>query len=137
MSLLTDIAITHTYKGKKSPDPVSFTLHPFQNSTGTHIGRYEVLRDIEIGSRTKKRSAHLTKAELAELYARGLHEKFSIRLRLRPQGATYPDAPPGKKVPSHCILRGSDFARLVAAVDPTSTMSGGLRNQLARIGLNF
>lgn len=135
MAILTDIAIEHTYKGKKSLVPLTFTMHPFENSIGEHAGRFEVVRDIENTGKKQKRSAHLTKVELAEMYARQLDEHFGIRLRLRPAGSNYPDAPPGKKVPRTCIVPGSDFDRMVRRVDVGQPMSLGLRDQLRRLGL--
>lgn len=135
MSILTDIAIEHVYKGKKSPKPLTFTMHPFENSIGEHAGCFEVVRELEDGGRKRKRSAHLKKVELAEMYARNLDEKFGIRLRLRPADTTYPDAPPGKRVPRSCIAPGSDFDRLVRRVDVAQAISPGLRDQLRRLGL--
>lgn len=135
MAILTDIAIEHTYRGKKSPVPLTFTMHPFENSIGEHAGRFEVVRDIESGGKKQKRSAHLTMAELAEMYALRFAEQFEIRLRLRPAGTCYPDAPPAKKVPRTCIKPGTDFDRIVQRVDTTQPISPGLRDQLRRLDL--
>jgi len=135
MGLLTDIAIQHTYRGKKSPAPLTFTMHPFENTQGEHAGLFEVLRDVDELPKKVKRSTHLTRAELAELYARGLVERFAIRLRLRPGTGQYPDAPPGKKVPAACIVAGSDFDRRMRAVNVKTPMSEGLRLKLTRLGL--
>lgn len=135
MSILTDIAIEHVYKGKNSAKPLTFTMHPFENSTGEYAGRFEVFRDFEQGGKKRKRSAHLNKIELAEMYARNLDEQFGIRLRLRPADTTYPNAHPGKRVPRSCISPGSDFDRLVRRVDVAQATSPGLRAQLSRLGL--
>jgi len=135
MNLLTDIAIEHTYKGKKAPAPLTFTMHPFENSQGENAGLFEVLRDVDELPKKVKRSTHLTRAELAELYARGLVERYSILLRLRPSAGQYPDAPPAKKVPAFCIAAGSDFDRLVRAVDLNVPLSAGLRSKMDRLGL--
>ena len=135
MSILTDIAIEHIYKGKKSATPLTFTMHPFENSIGPHAGCFEVVRDLEDGGKKRKRSAHLKKLELAEMYARNLDEQFGIRLRLCPAGKTYPDAHPGKRVPKSCIAPGSDFDRMVRRIDVGQAISPGLRDQLRRLGL--
>lgn len=135
MSTLTDIAIEHTYKGKKSSVPLTFILHPFENSIGAHAGRFEVVRDISADGKKRKRSAHLTKHELAEMYARQLDQQFDVRLRLRPARGNYPDSPPGKKVPRACIAPGSEFEKLVLGVDPSRPISHGLREQLRKIGV--
>lgn len=135
MSSLTDVAIDHVYRGKKSLVPLSFILHPFENSIGANAGRFEVVRDMSSDGRKKKRSAHLTKHELAEMYARGLDQQFDIRLRLRPAKGSYPDSPPGKKVPRACIAPGSQFEKLVLGVDLSVPMSQGLREQLRKIGV--
>lgn len=135
MSLLTDIAIKHVYTGKKSPAPLTFTMHPFENSVGEHAGRFEVIRSFEKDGKEQKRSAHLTKAELAELYGRNLHEQFGIRLRIRPTGDNYPGPHPGKRIPSACITPGSDFDRMVRRIDSSQAISTGLREQIRRIGL--
>ena len=135
MSILTDIAIEHVYKGKKSSVPLTFTMHPFENSIGPNAGRFEVVRDVESGGEKRKRSAHLKKVELAEMYARNLDEQFGVRLRIRPAGTTYPDSPPGKRVSRSCIAPGSDFDRMVQRIDVDQAISPGLRDQLRRIGL--
>lgn len=135
MGMMTDISIEHTYKGKKTPAPVSFTMHPYQNSQGAHAGLFEVLRDLKEQPSKVKRSAHLTTSELAEAYARGLIEQYEIRLRLRAANGAYPDSPPGKKVPRHCVTPHSDFDRMIHAVDLSCPVSPGLRRQLGRLGL--
>lgn len=135
MGTLTDIAIEHTYTGKKTSAPVTFTMHPYQNAQGEHEGLFEVLRDIKEDGAKRKRSAHLTASELAEAYARGIIEQFEIRLRLRPATGAYPDSPPGKKVPLRCVVQGSDFDRMVRAVDVARPISQGLKRQLNRLGL--
>jgi hypothetical protein len=135
MAKLLDISIEHTYKGKKAHEPLTFTMHPFTNTQGAYQGLFEILRDILETSKKRKRSAHVTVDELAELYARELLEQYAIRLRLRPVSDDYPEAPPGKKVPRHCVVTGSDFDRLIKAVDVRRPISAGLRTQLQRLGL--
>lgn len=135
MGTLADIAIEHTYKGKKTSDPVTFTMHPFRNVQGNHEGRFEVMRDINEDGLKRKRSAHLTTNELAEAYARGIIDQYEIRLRLRPASGAYPDSPPGKKVPLRCVVGGSDFDRMVRSVDVAQPISQGLKRELGRLGL--
>ena len=77
----------------------------------------------------------MTEQELAELFARGLLEEHDIRLRLRPAGGGYPDAPPGKKVSRKCVLTGSAFDRAIEAVDLSQPVSNELKIQLARFSL--
>lgn len=136
MNLLTDISIQHTYKGKKAPEPITFIMHPFQNTHGENSGLFEILRDLKELSKPVKRSAHVTAAELAELYARGLIEQYGIRLRLRPANRDYPDSPPGKKVPRDKIAVGSEFDRMIRTVDLCSPVSPTLRVKLGRLGVN-
>jgi len=135
MGTLADIAIEHMYKGKKTSDPVTFIMHPFRNVQGNHEGRFEVMRDIKEDGPKRKRSAHLTTNELAEAYARGIIDQYEIRLRLRPASGAYPDSPPGKKVPLRCVVRGSDFDRMVRSVDVAQPISHGLKRELGRLGL--
>ncbi|MCY4745649.1 hypothetical protein NYO99_11755 [Pelomonas sp. UHG3] len=137
MKLLTDIAIEHVYHGKGASAPTKYVMHPFENSTGDGKGRYEVIRDLAGDGKAKKRSAHLTKAELSELYARGLHDQFGIRLRLRPAGQDYPAAPPGKRVSSRHITPGSDFEKQVRIFDTKRPVSAGLREQLFRLSVGI
>lgn len=136
MITLTDIAIEHTYSGEKAPAPMHFTMHPYPNSRGSHAGRFEIFRDIKVAGRKKvRRSAHVTAQELAELYARGLVETFSIHLRLRPSSGVYPDSHPGKRVPRSCIVPGSCFDRDVKRVRVSEPMSPRLRDQMSVLGL--
>ena len=133
--MLTDISIEHVYKGKKSAVPLTFTMHPFRNSQGEFADLFEIIHTRKQGSKPVKRSAHVTEPELAELFARGLLEEHEIRLRLRPAGGGYPDAPPGKKVPRHCVRPGSGFDRAIRIVDLTQPISSSLKAKLAPFGL--
>jgi hypothetical protein len=136
--LMTDIAIEHTKKSRKGGPDETFLMHPFENSKGADTGKYEILRDIvEAGQPRQKRSAHVTFAQLAELYARGLVETYKIRLRLRPAAGAYPTAPPGKTVPASCIQPGSEFDRLVRRVDTSTTVSSGLKMALKRMNMHL
>jgi hypothetical protein len=135
MGALTDIAIEHTYKGKKTSAPITFTMHPYRNAQGAHKDLFEVMRDIKESGRKRKKSAHLTAHELAEAYARGIIEQYEIRLRLRPSNGAYPDSPPGKKVPLRCVAQGSDFDQMVRAMSVARPISHGLKRQLEILGL--
>lgn len=134
--LLTDIAIEHTKKSRTGAPDVTYQMHPFENSVGANAGKFEILRDITESDHKKvKRSAHVTTAQLAELYARQIIESYSIRLRLRPSKGEYPGAPPGKKVPASCIQAGSSFHRLMRGVDRTTPVSNELKQVLLRINV--
>ena len=128
--LLTDIAIGHEYRGKKAPGPLRFMMHPFINDRGEGKGQFEVLGDLPGPGRLAKRSIHVTREELAELYARGLIEQLGLRLRMRAASGDYPDSPPGKKVPRRCIEPGSSFDRQVAAVNLGQPITPSLRMKL-------
>ncbi|MEH3086387.1 MAG: hypothetical protein PGN26_07595 [Xylophilus ampelinus] len=133
-ALLTDIAVAHEYRGRRTPAPQSFVLHPFLIRQGTHAGTFEILHGRR-GVEDPKDAGHVTRAQLAELYARGLMERPGIRLRLRPAEAVYPDSLPAKKVPRACIAAGSDFDREVAAVDTAAPLPDALRAVLEGMGL--
>lgn len=128
--LLTDIAIEHEYQGKKATTPLRFVMHPFINDQGENKGKYEVLGNLPGPGTTPKRSIHVTREELAELYARDLVGQLGLRLRLRPLYGDYPDAPPAKKVPRHCITAGSAFDKSIDAIDLAKPISESLRVQL-------
>jgi hypothetical protein len=131
--ILEDIAIQHIYKQRNSATSSAYTLHPFQVENGASAGRFEILRDINTpGQKKEKLSAHVTIAELAELYARDLLEEYGVRLRLQPKNRDYPTSPPGKKVPRGCIVTGSDFAEMVNAVDTRAAISLGLKQALMK-----
>ncbi len=133
-SLLADIAVVHEYKGRKAPAPQSFVLHPFCIRQGAHEGTFEILHSRR-GVEDPKDAGHVTREQLAELYARGLMEKLGIRLRLRPAEDLYPDTLPAKKVPRGCIAAGSAFARQVEAVDTAAPLPAPLRAVLEGMGL--
>ena len=136
--LLTDIAIKHTKKSRKGEPDATFVMHPFENSQGANAGKYEVLRDIVRTCQPKrKRSAHVSAAQLAQMYARELMPAFGIRLRLRSAANDYPTAPPGKIVPRSCIQPGSVFEALVKKVDTTQPVDNALKLALARLEIDF
>lgn len=134
--LLTDIEIAHAKKSRKGEPDQHFIMHPYENSQGDGAGKYEILRNISgLGAKPAKRSAHVTMSELAELYAHGLFETFQIRLRLRSANSDYPTAPPGKKVPAHCITSGSEFDRMVKSISPKQPISAGLLRELVKLNI--
>jgi hypothetical protein len=134
--LLTDIAIVHTKKSRRGGPDETYLMHPFENSIGANAGKFEILRDItEPGHAKVKRSTHVTKTQLAELYAKGLIENYGFRLRLRPGKGEYPGAPPGKKVPMSCIQPGSSFDRLMQGVDRKKPVSDELKQILLRVNV--
>jgi len=133
--MLTDIAIPHTYKGKKASQPLLFTMHPAPNRTGPHAGKFEIIFTRKTEMKSVKRSAHVTLGELAELYARGLIEQHKIRLRLSPgAGEVYPDAHPGKYVSSAHIVGNSDFDRMVKKSPASGVLPSSLRSTLVQLG---
>lgn len=134
--MLTDIAIAHEYKGKRSVAPLGFIMHPARNRMGPNAGKFEIINRRAGGDGRKKRSAHVALTELAELYARGLIETYRIALRVAPGGGeVYPDAHPGKYVPAVCIVGHSDFARMVKRVDRSAPMSNGVKLALKQIDI--
>ena len=138
LMLLTDIVIKHTRKSRKGEPDATFVMHPFENSQGANAGKYEVLRDIvRTGQPKRKRSAHVSAAQLAQMYARELMPAFGIRLRVRSAANDYPTPPPGKKVPLSCIQPGSRFEALVKKVDTTQPVDNALKLALARIEIDF
>lgn len=133
---LTDIAIEHAYRGIKAGKKSTYVLHPFENQVGEYRGKFEVLRDIKPSGDSVKRSAHVTRAELVEMYARGLMEsETGIRIRVRPSSNVYPTAPPAKTMPRKQIQRGTTFEREVRAFDTSCPPSAGLVEQLRILGL--
>ena len=134
--LLKDIEIAHTKKSRFGEPDQHFIMHPFENIQGEGAGKYEIIRNINgPGEKSKKRSAHVTINELAELYAHGLIEKYQIRLRLRSTNNDYPSSPPGKKVPPRCIVTGSEFDRMVKNIAPGQQHSAGLLRELLKLNV--
>ena len=128
--MLSDIAVPHVYVGKKSTKPLNFILHPFTQTVGEWKDHYEIIFTRIYGGKPSKKSGHVTKFELAEMFARDILDSHGIRVRLRPAANDYPDAAPGKLVPRDCTRQGSDFESLVARVDIERAMSDGLGKQL-------
>lgn len=133
--MLTDIQIVHEYTGSKGPRR-SYVMSPFRNQRGDFAGQFEILYTKRLASGKRvKRSGHVSKDELAELFARELLREHDIRLRLRPVEGDYPDSAPGKKIPSSCIQPGSEFDRLVRAIDARHPISASLRAELGGMGV--
>jgi hypothetical protein len=107
-------------------------LHPFLNVKGPNRDRYEVLRTI---SRKEKRSAHVTYAELAEMFAHGCFKEFNIRLRMKPHDSVYPSSPPGLHPLDEDIVPGSDFAQAVSQVPSRAALSPQLKTVLRQLGV--
>lgn len=136
--LLTDITIEHTKRASKGVPTQHFVMHPFESSSGSDAGTFEILRDIKEPDHKKvKRSVHVTTLQLAELYAKGVIEKFDILLRLRPNQGKYPSAPPGKKVPVSCITPGSSFDRLMRGFDKSAPVNAELKQILLRMNVKL
>ncbi|MBV8617342.1 MAG: hypothetical protein JOY84_00665 [Curvibacter sp.] len=132
--ILTDIAIPHEYKGRKAPEPLHFTLHPFAETEGEHAGLFEVMLSRRGSGEDKVRSGWVTLDQLAELYARDLMQSKGLRLRLRPlPEVSYPDTFPGKKVPRSAIPKGSSFHLRILAVDRSKQVSPGVRALITQL----
>ncbi|MGF6635108.1 hypothetical protein [Paraburkholderia sp. MM6662-R1] len=134
---LTDIAIEHTYRGKRLATATTYTVHPFENEKGEHRGKFEILRDIKVeDGGSIKRSAHVTRAELIELYARGLMERETgIRIRVRPSTDVYPTSPLGKAVPRQYVSPHTAFDRDIGDFDASLPIRPALQSQLRLLGL--
>lgn len=132
MGFLKDIARAHIYKGKKPGSGKEYVLHPFENMRGEHKGLYEILRTIEPG---KKRSSHVNRHQLAELFAHNIFEDFNIRLRMKSERGDYPDAAPGLHPRREDIEPGSEFDRLVNSIDTQHPITTGLLYALRTISV--
>lgn len=136
--LLTDIAIAHTKRAGKSGPPELFIMHPFENSRGRNVGEYELLRNFSVdGRKSRNQSTHVTKSQLADLYARGVLTNFNVKLRVHPAKNDYPTAPPVKNVQPQNIKTGSEFDLLVCSVDTSQPISNGLAAALKRIDIHL
>lgn len=133
--VLTDIAIAHEYRGKKSSKMATYELHPFENQRGPHAGKFEIIRNLTIHGREAKRSAHVTICELAELYAHGRMDSDGIRIRLKPLADNYPDSSIGKSLPRTNIKAGSLFEGAVAAVKTALPLSKNTLLELTKLGV--
>lgn len=132
MTIFFDIHKKHIYSGKKSQKGTEFLLHAFTNDRGSNADHFEILRQIEPG---KKRSAHVTKEQLAELFAFGYFDKFMIRLRMKDREGVYPGSSIGIRLSKSDIVYGSDFQKLVNKITPTAKVSEHLQLVLKGVGI--
>lgn len=132
MGFLTDVRRIHVYQDQARTRSSTHVMHPFLNVKGPNRDRYEVLRTI--GPKQKK-SAHVTGAELAEMFAHGCFEQFNIRLRMKPADGVYPGSPPALHPRDEDVVPGSGFAAAVARVDTRSALSHGVRSVLRQLGV--
>lgn len=133
MAFLVDIARKHIFQDRQRIRSSEHVLHPFTNTVGAHKGMYEILRSIERG---KKRSAHVSYLQLAEMFAHDCFVQFNIRLRMKdPSG--YPSSPPGMHPRREDIVPGSDFERATARVNSCEPLSYDLKTVLAAIGVKL
>jgi hypothetical protein len=137
MSLI-DIAIEHTKRAGKSGPAELFTMHPFETIRGKNVGKYELLRSIsKPGQQSTNQSAHVSRFELAELFARSIVENFDLKLRLRPTENNYPTDPPATKVPARFIKTGSAFDILVRGIDTSTPIGKDLADTLTRLNIHL
>lgn len=134
MGYLTDIAHLHVYRGRKGSEPSEHLLHPFTNSVGANKDKYEILRKMETG---KKRSGHVTYAQLAEMFAHDCFAQFHIRLRMKDPSGTYPTSAPGMSPRHEDVRDGSEFAAAISRIDTTAAFSPKLKAELGGLGLHF
>ncbi|WP_240538345.1 hypothetical protein [Rhodoferax sp. PAMC 29310] len=131
--LLTDIAVEHTRVSKKDGVRQTYLLHPFTNTQRDTLGKFEIVRDVrEPGFKEVKRSAFVSFQQLAELYAKGVLEKFGFSVRMCPGQGTYPVANPAKKILPTSIKPGSSFDLAVQKVDVSKPAVRELRDALLR-----
>jgi hypothetical protein len=130
MGFLQDVRRTHVYQNQSRTHSSTHVMHPFLNVKGPNRDRYEVLRTL--GPKQKK-SAHVTYAELAEMFAHGCFEQFNIRLRMKPADGVYPGSPPALHPRNEDIVPGSGFAEAVARVNTRSALSPGVADVLRQL----
>jgi hypothetical protein len=134
MSFLLDVQRTHVFRDRGRTQASTHVLHPFLNVKGPHRDRYEVLRTL---SAKKKQSAHVSYAELVEMFAHGCFEQFNIRIRMKPRDSIYPTSPPGLHPRHEDIVPGSDFARALAQVNTRASLSPQLKDVLRQLGVDL
>jgi hypothetical protein len=132
MSFLTDVRRTHVYQNQARTQSSAHVMHPFLNVKGSNRDRYEILRTL--GPKQKK-SAHVTYAELAEMFAHGCFEQFNIRLRMKPADGIYPGSPPALHPRDEDVIPESGFAGAVARIDIRSALSPGVAKVLRQLGV--
>lgn len=131
-----DISIEHQKRRGPGDPAVVYVMHPFKNTKRKNAGRYEILRDFKdsIG-RKKKSSAHVTDAQLAELFARDLMSSQKIRMRVKPADQPYPTSPPAKSLRAVHVRAGSAFDFLMKSVDVSISMDAELVGVLSKLGV--
>lgn len=134
MSFLTDVKRSHVYRNQSGTQSSAHVMHPFLNVKGPNRDRYEVLRTL---GPNQKKSAHVTCAELAEMFAHGCFEQFNIRLRMKPADGVYPGSPPALHPTDEDIVPGSVFAGAVARIDTRSALSPGVAGVLRQLGVSI
>lgn len=130
MAVLTDVARTHIYQKRGRAPGGSYLLHPYEVTRGPNAGLFEVGRTL---SSEKKKSAHLTIRQLAELFAHDCFEQFNIRLRMKDAAGTYPVSPPRLHPRREDIVAGSDFERLIQSFDTKLPLSSEVEAALRRL----
>lgn len=136
--LLTDIAVEHTLVSKKNGVRQTFLLHPFTNTQRDTLGKFEIVRDIrEPGCKEVKRSTFVSFQQLAELYAKGVVDKFGFSARMCPADGKYPTANPVKKILPTSIRPGSPFDLAVQGVDVSKPANRELRTALLRTNVKL
>ena len=134
MGFLHDVTRTHVYQNQARTQSSTHVMHPFLNVKGPNRDRYGVLRTL--GPKQKK-SAHVTYAELAEMFAHGYFEQFNIRLRMKPAGGPYPCSPPALHPRDEDVVPESGFADAVARVDARSALSPSVAGVLRQLGVSI
>jgi hypothetical protein len=134
MAFLTDVARKHIFRDRQRTRSSEHVLHPFTNTVGANKDMYEILRSMEPG---KKRSAHVSYLQLAEMFAHDCFVQFNIRLRMNDPSGGYPSSPPGMHPRQEDIVAGSDFERVIARVDSRGPLSNDLKNILATIDVKL
>lgn len=132
MGFLRDIRRTHVYQNQARTRSSTHVMHPFLNMKGPNRDHYEVLRRL---APKQKKSAHVTYAELAEMFAHGCFEEFNIRLRMKPGDGVYPGSPPALHPSDDDIVPGSVFAAAVIQVDTRAALSPGVCGVLRQLGV--
>jgi hypothetical protein len=84
-----------------------------------------------------KLSAYLVDAQLAEMFAHDCFQLFNIRLRMKDPTGAYPSAPPGLHPTREHVLPGSDFDRVVTAIDTHAPLSDELKSILRMLDVHL
>lgn len=137
--LLTDIAVEHTLVSKKDGVRQTYLLHPFTDRQRDSLGKFEIVRDIREpgGAKEIKRSTFVSLQQLAELYAKGVLDKFGFSVRMCPADGKYPTVNPLKKILPTSIRPGSPFELAVQGVDVSKPANRELRTALLRTNVKL